>query len=200
MKHTLAALVVLAAILPAGAAMTGSPKLWAVMHAQAPPLPPRSASTVIGQVPSLVVDATPTPGTLLTVRWLATGTPPGDALLPLDEVTPRSSRFEVLSRRAVQFEPVVERDPQLSEDDIVVVALDDGGQELGWARLKDPRVVRAEQPAADGTLSGRTLYRADAEIEVWLPGRTDLAALRVYKPQWNGREFDLTGLGTIPLR
>ena len=39
---------------------------------------------------------------------------------------------------------VRERDPQWSEYELVVVALDAEGRETSWQKVRDPRVLRSE--------------------------------------------------------
>jgi hypothetical protein len=95
--------------------------------------------------------------------------------------------------------PVRERDPQIGPDEIVVVAVDAQGREVGWHHLKDPRLVRSEQPGPGGLLSGQVLYRSETELVVRVPDGLGVAALRVYELQSSGREPILQGLGTIRL-
>ncbi len=148
----------------------------------------------------MAADTSTTNGTELTLQWVTNVPPDTGTLSSFGDVAAVVNRFDILSRRAVQIGPVVERDPQLSNDDLVIVAVNRAGREVGWERVKDSRIVRSEQPAPDARLSGRVLYRVEAELVVWLPGRLQASELRVYKPEWNGFDFTLIGLGTVDLR
>jgi hypothetical protein len=164
-------------------------------------LPSRPAASV-KTLPTFAAIATAPRQTELTVRWApaappAGQPPPGGALLT-SPPAPQSQRFEVLRRGAVNEAPVRERDPQVGPDDLVIVAVDAQGREVGWQRVKDPRIVRSEQPGPDGLLSGQVFYRSETELVVRVPDNVAVATLRVYDVQWNGSEFLLIGLGTIP--
>src|SRR5262245_44604549 len=154
----------------------------------------RPAADLLAAVPRIASVATDTSGSELTIRWIVgagpSGTPAGGASPPLDQ-------FDLVRRRAIEWTAVRERDPQLSLDQIVVVARDGDGRELGWQQIKDPRIIRAESPGPDGTLSGQILQRALTEIVVTLPAGMSATELRIYEPNWTGTEFVLRALGSV---
>ena len=92
-----------------------------------------------------------------------------------------------------------ERQPQLSEDQLVIVQRGADGRALDWIHVPDPRLVRAEVPGADGRLTGAIVYRADAELLVTLTHLPDAVTLSVYHPRWNGTEFLLDPVGELRL-
>lgn len=134
----------------------------------------------------------------LTVRWVAGQAPAGT--MTTSRAAADTNRFEVRRRAAVDDPPVRERDPQLAEDELVIVALDAQGREVGWQHLKDPRIVRSEQPGFGGRLRGRTLFRAEAELIVRVPQSLGAATLNLYEVAWTGSAFVLRGCGSIPIR
>jgi len=159
--------------------------------------PQRMASTVLKDMPALSALAPDAgPATEVIIRWTVSGPATVSSLMAARDVT--SSRFDLVQRRTVSFSPVRERDPQLSPDDLVVIAVDAQGRELGWQRLKDPRLIRSEQPDDSGMLHGQVFYRAEADLIVWIPDRAAPAELRIYAPDWNGQEYVLRGLGSVP--
>ena len=91
---------------------------------------------------------------------------------------------------------VRERDPQWSEHELVVVALDAEGRETSWQKVRDPRVLRSEQPGPTGELQGEIFYRAETELVVVVPDAAT-ASLHVYETRWNGSQFVLRPLGQI---
>ena len=107
------------------------------------------------------------------------------------------NRFQIRDRRTVQGPLPVERDPQLSADQLVVVGADAAGTALTWQPLKDPRIVRAEQPGPDGVLTGGILYRTDVEILLVLPDLPQLTQVRLYQPRWTGRQWALDLIATF---
>jgi hypothetical protein len=112
---------------------------------------------------------------------------------------PEVNRFEILKRGGIIGPPVRERDPQIGVDDLVIVAVDGQGREVGWQRVKDPRIVRSEQPGPGGLLNGQVFYRRETELVFRVPDGVPVELVRVYDVEWNGREFMLRGIGTIPV-
>src|SRR4051794_38106481 len=129
----------------------------------------------------------------------APGPPPATSdPVPADIAGPPRNDFQVAARRLVADAPVRQRDPQLSEDDLVIVAVSPQGTDLGWQVIKDPSFVRAETPTASGELQHQTLRRPAASFIVTLPDRgAGIAELRLMKPRWTGTAFVLDPLGTI---
>ena len=155
----------------------------------------RPAAELLAGVPPLAADPTVASGIELTIRWIVATTgapnpPPGGVIV-------QSDQFDVVRRRSVEWGGVRERDPQLSPEELVIVALGADGGELGWQKIKDPRIVRAESPGLDGTLTGQILHRPLTEIVVTLPVGMPATALRVYETQWTGAEFVLQALGLV---
>jgi hypothetical protein len=104
--------------------------------------------------------------------------------------------FAIVDRRDLTVAAVRERDPQLSADRLVVIAVDAAGRTVDWRIVPDPTVLRAEEPDATGLLSGRTLTRPAAEFRVALAADSRISEIRIYKPRWTGTEFVLEPLGT----
>ncbi len=63
-----------------------------------------------------------------------------------------------------------------------MAALDNSGVVVWATRVADPRVLRAEFPESDGTLSGRTLLRPDVAIDIDIPEGVGAKTLRVLEP------------------
>ena len=136
----------------------------------------------------------------MTILWnVSAGAATSDPV-PADVAGPLRNDFQVAARRLVADAPVRQRDPQLSEDDLVIVAVSPQGADLGWQVIKDPSVVRAETPTASGELQHQTLRRPEASFLVTLPGRGEgIAELRLLKPRWNGTAFILDPLGAVAI-
>jgi hypothetical protein len=173
------------------------PATFPVLVAQQAPVPARTAASVRA-LPPFANRAASAAQTELIISWAVSAGTPG--ILTVPGAARELHQFQVRARTPVSDPPVRERDPQIAEDDLVIVALDPQGREIGWQHLKDPRIVRSEQPGPDGLLTGQVLHRSDAEFVVRMPDSLPAVSLRVYEPQWNGTEFMLRELGTVVLR
>lgn len=131
------------------------------------------------------------------VQWEAYIGAPAPQVVP--GTAQPSNLFTLLERRRVPGSLPRQRNPELSSDQIVVVAVDAQGQEIGRSLILDPRVLRAERPRPTGELSGEVLHHANTELLIALPDDPAIRELRLYHPRWTGTVFDLDWLGTVPL-
>jgi hypothetical protein len=92
-----------------------------------------------------------------------------------------------------------QRMPELSPDQILVVFMDDKGEQEDWALIQDPRILRAETPGPNGELRGNTIYRSNAEFLVPFSRSLRAASLKFYQPRWTGKEFSLDLLGALAI-
>ena len=105
----------------------------------------------------------------------------------------------LLGRQAAGGARPRQRNPELSSDQLVVVAEDAAGQILDWQAIPDPRVLRAEEPGPSGELRGTVLHRATAELLVTIPSNPAIAVLRLYHPRWTPGGFVLDQVGVVQL-
>jgi hypothetical protein len=134
----------------------------------------------------------------MTILWNVTGAAAASDPQPADVAGPPRNDFQVTTRRLVSGAPARQRDPQLSEDDLVIVAVSPQGTDLGWQVVKDPSFVRAETPTASGELQHQTLRRPEASFIVTLPEQgSGIAELRLLKPRWTGTAFVLDPIGSV---
>lgn len=114
--------------------------------------------------------------------------------------TPSSTRekYSLVESRLTRGPMPRQRMPELSSDQILVVATDEQGEQSGWTLIPDPRIIRAESPGPDGELSGQVLHLSSAEFLVPVPA-VSAAALRFYQPFWTGTRFSLILLGALAL-
>jgi len=173
-----------------------------VGQGQSSAIPPARTEASVRSLPTFATAAKGNGQAEVTIRWVVTPGQ-GNAALPGALITPgpnpETNQFEVLRRRGVNEAPVRERNPQLAVDELVIVAVGDRGDELAWQHVKDPRIVRSEQPGPDGVLRGQVFFRPEAELVVHLPDAVTAARVLVYSVEWNGTRFVLRGLGSIPI-
>ena len=90
---------------------------------------------------------------------------------------------------------------EFSPTQILIVAINDKNQVLWWSLQPDPRLFRAETSDDAGRLSGKTLYRNDAEMLVSLPTDETITEARFYHPAWNGKNaYNLEQIGSLTLK
>lgn len=132
------------------------------------------------------------------VRWEPYIGAPAPQVAPGTEQP--SSLFTLLERRRVPGSLPRQRNPELSSEQIVVVAVDAQGLEIDRQLIPDPRVLRGEGPGPSGELSGVVLHHAKTELLITLPDDPAITELRLYHPRWTGTAFVLDLLGIILLR
>lgn len=132
------------------------------------------------------------------VRWDAYIGAPAPQVAPGAEQP--SSLFTLLERRQIQGWLPRQRNPELSSEQILVVAMDAQRFEVDWQLIPDPRILRGEGPGPLGELSGMVLHHAMTELLITVPDDPAITELRLYHPRWTGTAFALDFLGMIPLR
>ena len=88
---------------------------------------------------------------------------------------------------------------RIAENRLIVAVLSDMGQELTRISILDPRNVRAEFFAPDGSVEETYALSRDAETTVALPHWPEARTLVVYQPSWNGSNFRLREVGRVVL-
>jgi hypothetical protein len=133
----------------------------------------------------------------LRVRWDAYPGAPAAEVAPGS--APVSAMYTVLERQRTSGTLPRQRNPQLSSDQLLVVAVNAQGESVDTQLIPDPRVLRAETPGPTGELSGQILHRANPEFLLTLPDDPAITELRLYYPRWTGTAFVLELLGAIAL-
>jgi len=123
--------------------------------------------------------------------------PAGAALLAF---RPNFGLVTIQSQRRMSGNLPRERNPELSEDQLVIAALNGRGDEALRIIIPDPRLLRAETSDESGRLSQKLLYRAAVDFSVALPDDPALESIKIFQPQWTGAEFILVPIGEARLR
>lgn len=104
------------------------------------------------------------------------------------------------------------RSLELSPTHIFIAGVDATNKLRWWSIVPDPRLVRAETPAATGEpgsqgelrghgqLRREDYYVSNVTLVVAFPDDPEIANLRFYHPVWNGTDFDLKPLTHVPTR
>jgi len=167
-----------------------------VLLAQQPPESPiafDALKTGVSQAGAVAADSVQQ----LTVDWNAYAGAPGDLVSAATAVP--LNRFQLRERRRLTGPLALERNPELAQDRLVLVAADAKGVALSWQLIVDPRIVRAEHPGPDGTLAGQTLYRADVQVTFDLPDLQQLTQVFIYQPRWTGDRWLLDLVASLPV-
>ena len=154
--------------------------------AQQPPAV-RSFEQLRTTVPRVASDS----GLQLRVRWRTEA--------PVADPTETNSQFDLVSLQAVDVPVRPERAPQISSATLVLVGVDDAGQELDWRVMRDPRIVRSELNS-DYTLKSEKLYYVDISFMVVLPDTPALTSLRLYSVRSRNGQLVAVALGTLAVR
>ena len=120
------------------------------------------------------------------------------------QVAPGTARpgdiFTLLARRSLPGLLPRQRNPEVSSNQIAILAINAEGREIDGQLIPDPRILRVEQPGPNGELRGEVLHHVNTELLITIPDDPDIVELRLYKPRWTGTTFILDLLGAIPLR
>jgi hypothetical protein len=131
------------------------------------------------------------------IRWDAY--PASSKALVRPETQQPSNVFTLLERQPLAGSLPRQRNPQLSPDHIVIIAVNAHGQETYRYTIPDPRIVRGEFTGPTGELRGEVLHRASTELRILLPDDPTITEVRLYLPRWTGTEFILDPLGVVAL-
>ena len=137
----------------------------------------------------------------LKIRWNDPAKP-GNTLKPAynpQEQTQAPSASIVEEKRRSGALPR-NRSLELSPAQIFIAAVDATNKLRWWSIVPDPRVVRSETQTPTGELRGEDYYVSNVTLVVAFPDDPEIANLRFYHPVWNGTEFDLKPLTTLPTR
>lgn len=126
----------------------------------------------------------------LRIQWVTAADPSGKSAQPVSTLT-------LLQQKVAPGGVRRERQPEISPNHLVIVAEDAAGRELDWRLVQNPRITRAEVPGPDGTLSGRTVEHGSVELMVTIPDVPGLDRIQIYRPVWNGREYNLEPLAQL---
>ncbi len=113
---------------------------------------------------------------------------------------PDGARIQALSQKISPGNLPRERNPELSEDLLLIVAVDAGGEEIYRASRPDPRLLRAETTDESGKLAVRKLYRESVDFWVAVPDDPPPDKILFFHPEWTGSVFNLVPVGEVKLR
>lgn len=130
----------------------------------------------------------------LQVRWNAYQSARPMIQPELDKV-PTGGGFTITEIKEQPGTITLPKSSELSNDQVVVVAIDKQQRMCGWNVVADPRTVRAEHGDAEGNIKGNLFHRATAYLLVDLQDSPSVTQLRFYHPRWTGAEFALDPLG-----
>ena len=93
-----------------------------------------------------------------------------------------------------------QRSLELSEEQVLVVAVGAENEMRWWTLIADPRLRRAETAGPNGELSGQTVILSETDFTVSYPADISITELRFYHPHWTGTKFTLESIGSTPVR
>lgn len=117
------------------------------------------------------------------------------ALQSAEEQASAAQHVTMMKHRSVQGAPSQQRNPELSEQQLVVVAHNVQGEEVTKVLILDPRKIRAEILDPMGAAESKLFLKDSGEFTIVLPNDPDIHILKIYRPKWTGTEFALVLLG-----
>jgi hypothetical protein len=136
----------------------------------------------------------------LEVRLKATDNPPESNLNGAAQSQQQSSTLTVMARSNRAGSLPRQRSLELSEQQILVVAVGADNQLRWWTLIADPRLRRAEIAAPNGELSGQTIMLGETDFTVSYPADLEITELRFFHPHWTGTKFTLESIGSTAAR
>ena len=92
------------------------------------------------------------------------------------------------------------RSIELSPHTIFAAMIDENSDLVSWGVYPDPRIFRTESSTLDGKLEGSLMYRASAELLLPVPTQNSPMTVRLFYPNWDGREYNLEPIGSVSIR
>ena len=126
------------------------------------------------------------------------GNEPKAALSPAEQTQAPSAAIVEDKKRSGALSRT--RSLELSPTQIFIAAVDARNKLRWWSIVPDPRVVRSETQTATGEMRGEEYYVSNVTLVVAFPDDPEIVNLRFYHPVWNGTDFDLKPLTTVPTR
>jgi len=124
----------------------------------------------------------------------------GQEGLKFPAARPDYYQVTIMRQRSTRGTLPRERHPELSEDHLVVMAVDGRGDEIFRTIVPDPRLLRAETADPSGQLTNVLFYRVNIDFWITLPNDPDLEKVMIFQPQWTGTAFNLVPVGEARLR
>jgi hypothetical protein len=179
--------------LPGVAALFGAMAIASVACAQTP-----SPSLAFDALKNSVPQAVDT-GSIreLTVQPSASSPPAGPSSGAQGIAARRS--FALTGERSTIGRLRRERNPQLSDQSLVLIVRDADGRDLSWHIAPNPWIVRAETPDATGRLSGRILDQREQAASFTVPDIQGARRVTLYQPRWSDGQYVLDAIGDVML-
>jgi len=113
---------------------------------------------------------------------------------------PSTQQMDVLSSKQTNQPSARQRAPQVSENHLIVLAVNASGEELYREIILDPRLIRSELTGDDELGDKTEFYLDEVLFSLTLPDDADIAEIRLLKPRWTGSEFisDLVASARVP--
>ena len=112
---------------------------------------------------------------------------------------PGAAPVALVSQRRISGPPQRERRPEPSTQQLLLVVLGSGNEEIARVTVIDPRLVRAELPGPTGELTSTLLVRDDVQFPVVIPDHPAAHRVEIFKPDWTGAKFVLLPVGAVEL-
>jgi hypothetical protein len=107
--------------------------------------------------------------------------------------------LELTAQRRIMGRLRRERNPQLSDQSLVLIVRDADGRNLSWHIAPNPWIVRAETPDPTGRLTGRILDQREQAASFTVPDIQGARRVTLYQPRWSDGQYVLDAIGDVML-
>jgi hypothetical protein len=108
-----------------------------------------------------------------------------------------SGAFQVSSQRVYPERAQRQRTLEMAPGRVLIAAIDRTNQLKSWTVMLDPRIVRAEGPGPDGTLTGQEVMLDNVEFLIAFPDDPEIIELRLFEPRLERQQYTLVAVGSI---
>lgn len=136
----------------------------------------------------------------LEVRWKALDKPAVSDSTGAEQQGQPAQTLTIMGRSNGRGSLQRQRSLELSEEQLLIVAVGAGSEMRWWTLVADPRLRRAESAGPNGELSGQTIILDETDFTVSYPADISITELRFYHPHWTGTRFTLESIGSTPVR
>jgi hypothetical protein len=132
----------------------------------------------------------------LRVRWQSSGTATQTGSVNLLQ-SPTAGVLTAVASTNKNGALPRQRSFELSTNQILVIGLDRNAELRCWQLMLDPRLVRSETPVVTGETRGEEYYLPNVDFVITYPDDPEIQELRVYRPLWTGKNFQLELISTL---
>jgi hypothetical protein len=120
-------------------------------------------------------------------------------LLQITSLRPKAHIVKIIEQHVQPGLPSQQRNPEISDDHIIISAVDAEKKEVFRVNQIDPRLIRAEWEESPGILTTNNFYLNEVNFGIALPNNHNIKNLEIYQVRWTGKDIRMEFLGDVQL-